>query len=273
MKKNIVLIIASLVALAACEKPVPYEPGVQMDVNGPNVYFSNYYNSSSVVVGADETGFEVAVLRSDATNALSVPLKGSCGYEGMFEYPETIEFAAGVDSVGITIKISDKFEMFKTYPLVLSVPQEYTHAYAVQDEVPTLSLNVLQEDYLPYAEGIFVDYFWSGEMWDAVLEYSAIQDKYRLSNAWGPVGDGGADLVFAWDKDATVELTAGSYSTGIYHSSYGYITAVYENSSYGVIPADYLGEELEGFTFNFKWTVSAGSFGSYPEFFIIEQTL
>lgn len=275
MKKNIILMAAALVAFAACEKPVPYEPGAQMDVNGPNVYFSNYYNTTSVVLSADATEFEVAVLRSDKSGALSVPLKASCGYDGMFEFPATVEFADGVDSVGVVVKITENFEMFKSYDVLLSIPEEFTHAYAPQSAVPLLNMSVLQEDYVPYAKGTYYDLFFTGSGWPLNIEYSAILKNYRLSDVWAPLGTGSTtDLIFEWDGSEKVVMSADSYPTGVSYGSYGPVTVVTtENIFYGDL-SEFLGAPIEGFCFDFKWTVSAGSFGTgYPQLYVISETL
>ena len=141
----------ALAGLVACEQSVPYEKGAQMDLNGPNVYFSNY-NTPEVVLASDATEFEIAVLRSDAKDALTVPLKGVCAVDGIFEVPESVEFASGVDSVCVKVTVTDKVEMFKNYSITLSVPEEYTHQYALQEEYPACSVQVVKEDYVTYAE-------------------------------------------------------------------------------------------------------------------------
>lgn len=278
MKKNIILIAAALVALASCEKPAPYEPGAPMDVNGPNVYFSNY-NLSAVTLASDATEFEVAVIRDDASSALSVPLKADCGYEGLFEVPATVEFASGVDSVGVVVKITDKFEMFKPYMLTLSVPEEYYHSYSAQEAYPNYTMNVLQEDYVPYKEGMYYDMFFTGAGWPVTLEYSEIQKVYRLSDVWAPLGGSSEDLTFTWEGgESPLTMGAGSYQTGLTMGKYGLVTAVVTPNAeddwycwYGAIPAEELYEgspATQGFIFYFKWTVSAESFGYYPQFFV-----
>lgn len=280
MRKNIILLALALAAFAACEKPLPYEPGAPMDVDGPNVYFSNY-NLPNVVLASDATEFEVAVLRDKATEALSVPLLAHCGIEGLFDCPATVEFPAGVDSVGVAVKISDKFEMFVPYMFTLSVPEEYTHAYKSQDVFPTYTMSVLQEDYAPYAEGYFYDWFFTDQGWPITMEYSPIQKMYRLSDVWAPLGTGSTtDLTFAWEIGAsTMTMGAASYPTGVSYGDYGPVTVVVEPDlmTYETLPANTLYEgqpEANAFVFDFKWTVSAGSFGTgYPQFYMITKTL
>lgn len=259
----------AVAALAACDKSVPYEPGAPMDENGPNVYFSAY-NNSDVTLASDATEFEVAVLRDDATAALSVPLKSVCVIDGIFTAPETVEFAAGEDSVVVKVQVGD-VEMFTDYQITLTVPEEYTHAYAVTEVGPTYIANVVKEDYVPYANGLYYDIFWAEAYYEKVLEYSALRDEYRISDPWLT---GATDITFTWDGTEKVVPGSASYATGLYHPSYGGITANVVNAAYVTYPAGSLMDvDCNVFQFNFGWTVSAGSFGEYPNLFIVLEVL
>lgn len=269
MKKNIILMALALAGMVACEQSVPYEPGAPMDLNGPNVYFSST-NSSSIILASDAKEFEIAVIRDNASSALSVPVEGLCTIEGIFEVPEKIEFPSGVDSVSLKIGVTEKIEMFEDYTLTINIPEEYTHAYALQDEVPSFTGKIVKEDYAPYANGLYYDTFWEGNAWDAVLEYSALLETYRIRNPWGTGGD---DFTFAWDGSSeTVTMGAKAYATGIVHPNYGGITAnVLAAGYYHFGAGELLEEACDAFQFYFQWTVSAGSFGEYPEFFIVTE--
>lgn len=260
----------ALAGLVACEQSVPYEKGAQMDLNGPNVYFSNY-NTPEVVLASDATEFEVALLRSDAKDALTVPLKGVCTIDGIFDVPESVEFPSGVDSVNVKITVLDKIEMFKNYSLTLSVPEEYTHQYALQDGYPACSVEVVKEDYVTYAEGLFYDTFWEETAWAHTLQYSELLGNYRIKNPWGT---GGEDFVFTWDGTEKVTMSAKKYATGITHPSYGAITANILGAAYSHFAAGELMEtECDAFLLDVEWTVSAGPFGEYPLFFIVTEVL
>lgn len=269
----------AVAALAACNKSVPYEPGAPMDENGPNVYFSAY-NSSNIVLASDATEFEVAVLRDDATEALSVPLKSICIIDGIFTAPETVEFAAGEDSVVVKVQVGN-VEMFTDYQVTLSVPEEYTHAYAITEVGPTFIANIVKEDYTPYANGNFFDFFFTGQGWPITMEYSPLLNMYRLSDVWAPLGTGSTtDLLFAWEVGAsTFVMSASSYPTGVPYADYGPVTVVVvpDLMTYETLPANYLYDgqpEAPAFIFDFQWTVSAGSFGTgYPQFYMITETL
>lgn len=271
MKKNIILMALAVAAFAACDKSVPYEPGAPMNLDNPNVYFSAY-NSTKTVLASDATEFEVAILRDDVETALTLPLNSACSYEGIFTVPETVEFPAGVDSVSFKVQVSDKVEMFQTYQLHLSVPEEYTHAYVpVETTGPKFIANVVKEDYAPYATGLYYDTFWYETAYASVLEYSPLKDEYRIQDAWMT----GVGISFTWDKEKNVvKMGADKYVTGLVHSTYGAVTANVLGASYVHYEAgQLLKDACDAFYFDFKWTVSAGSFGEYPNLFIVQQVL
>lgn len=259
MKKNIILMALAVAAFAACEKSVPYEPGAPMNLDNPNVYFSAY-NSTKTVLASDATEFEVAILRDDVETALTLPLKSACPYEGLFTVPETVEFAAGVDSVSFKVQVSDKIEMFKDYQLYISIPEEYTHAYLPSETTgPRFIANVVKEDYVPYADGYCLELALIGKAYERTMEYSALKEEYRIQDAW----NGGTTLTFKWDGATNVTVEK-QYASGLTYGSYGPVTLKTEAAAFATIPADYLGKELPAFEFQFWYTVSAGTLGTAP---------
>ena len=85
--------VAAVLAFAACDKEPVYVPGAPTGDNG-NVYFSAM-NESSVVLASDATELVVLVAREDSTNALSVPVNSWASDPTAFDFPATVEFAAG----------------------------------------------------------------------------------------------------------------------------------------------------------------------------------
>jgi hypothetical protein len=85
----------------------------------------------------------------------------------------------------------------------------------------------------------------------------------------------GVGISFTWDKEKNVvKMGADKYATGLVHSSYGPITANVLGATYSHFEAgQLLNIACDAFYFNFKWTVSAGSFGEYPNLFIVEKVL
>lgn len=112
-------------------------------------------------------------------------------------------------------------------------------------------------DYKPWGTGTYTSDFF-GDSWKVNIEHSDIGDRYRIKDNWYE-GYG-----FAWSyegKNVTVYPT--TFETGYVHSKYGMVSATDQGSTYD--------EKKKTFTFNFKWTVSAGSFGVYAEYLTLDN--
>jgi len=128
---------------------------------------------------------------------------------------------------------------------------EYTQQYAETDVYPRMELNVVKEDYEPYATGLFSSEFFEEE-WEAVLEYSAILDLYRFSSCWM----NGYDVTFSWDGGDNIVVNGGeSLPTGFMDSGYGMVNVTPVNAAYNA--------SAKTLMFAYEWTVSGGSFGVY----------
>ena len=67
-----------------------------------------------------------------------------------------------------------------------------------------------------------------------------------------------------------------AYNTGLVHPTYGAITANVIASATKYVhfgAGQLLADACDAFQFYFQWKVSAGSFGEYPEFFIVTERL
>ena len=238
-----------------------YTPGEASNASGLNVYFESPVNAE-VALGPNDTEFTVTVGRNQTDTALSVPLKMSSTCAGLFEVPTQVDFAQGESSKTLTIKVSSDTQLFESYPMTLIIDPAYTQAYTQSSTYPRLELNVVKEDYVPYADGKFSDYFMSPDenpvYTDQEMEYSAILDMYRLKACWGT---GTGNIVFAWKGDK-VELQSSSFATGINDATYGAVTAsLAEDATYD--------EASKTFTFPLEFLVSAGSFGILYESYTI----
>ena len=140
-----------------------YTPGEASNANGINVYFESPV-SAEVALGPDDTAFTITVGRNQTDGALSVPLKMASVYANLFEVPAQVDFAQGESSKTLTIKVSSDMAMFESYPMTLTIDPAYTQAYTQSDLYPRLELNVIKEDYVPYADGKFSDYFMSPDL-------------------------------------------------------------------------------------------------------------
>lgn len=106
-------------------------------------------------------------------------------------------------------------------------------------------------DYKPYGKGTYTSNFF-GDTWEVDVEYSEVGNRYRIANNWT---DG---YGFAFSPDGSkVTVYPTTTETGYVHPSYGMVSVSDQGSTYD--------EGTKTFTFNFKWTVAAGSFGNYAE--------
>ncbi|MFT3739360.1 MAG: hypothetical protein QM786_11425 [Breznakibacter sp.] len=234
-----------------------YTPGETTNKNGDNIYFASD-NESSPILGVDDAEFKITVTRDNSTNAQTIPLEAKTAYDGVFTVPSSVSFDAGVGSVEITIGVTEKMQAFKSYLLEIIIPEEYTSQYEDQAVYPRVELNVLKEDFKPYAVGTYDSDFF-GDSWSAVLEYSEMLDEYRFSDCW----ISGYDVTFSWNGGSSVIMGESVFITGYVHSSYGMVSATPVESSYD--------DSSKMFTFLYKWTVSAGSFGNYADTYTIQE--
>lgn len=107
-------------------------------------------------------------------------------------------------------------------------------------------------DYKPFGKGTYSSE-WFEDEWEVDLEYSVVGNRYRIANCWY---DG---YGFAFSPNGSkVTVYPSKIETGDVHSKYGPVSANDTGSTYDT--------ETKTFTFAFKWTVSAGSFGVYNEY-------
>ena len=259
MKINKIFLLAAMAltgfGFASCSDDDSYSPGKPAGSN--NVYF---VDEADQVLDLTATSFTIKVGRADAGSALSVPLK-QLQVASVFTVPATVEFAAGQSEADVTIQMSADAEPFTDYQLRLAIPEEYTSPYKQQANVPEMSIRVHKEDYKDYAAVEYYDDFWYEEAWDDVLQYSATLDLYRIA-PFAP----GFWMYYKIEEGKSITVCnsagkayTGATPTGLSHSSYGDISASWDTSS-GF--SGYVADE-DTYYILYKWTVSAGSFGSY----------
>lgn len=259
--KYIFISAMAMFALVACDPQVdPYTPGQPTNTNGDNVYFAAE-NPGTYVLGLSDNSFVVAIERDPVDHAVTVPLTVHTSTPEVFTVPASVTFEAGQTSAEITVGFNNA-EPFTNYQLEIVVDEELTHQYAEQYVYPRFAAIVLQEDYKVVHTGVYYDDFWSGAETEQDLEYSEMQDLYRLSNVWGT----GVGFTFAFNPDAEKEedivtKLPGALATGLFDDTYGYITATADASQTFYEPDE------DAIYFAFKWTVSAGSFGVYYNVF------
>lgn len=266
-KLFIVLAGVTTIILASCGDDNDYTPGATTNSEGLNVYFDPA-NNSSLALGPTDTEFKITISRNKADKAISVPLSISEVNTHLFVLPQQVEFASGELNKDITVKVSPDMEMFITYQLSIALDPSFTTPYAETEVYPRVELNIVKEDYKPYATGTYYSKFWGDEddnflETSVTMEYSKIQDNYRLKNCWG---EGTGSVIFTWDGANVVKLVTTSIPVGL-ETGDGAVTAIETEDEcfYNV--------DNKTFTFPLEWTVSAGSYGVYPDSFTIEAIL
>lgn len=118
--------------LGACSNDdVDYEPAAP--VEGAQVYFSNEA-STSINATTETTSFEVVVMRGNADEAITVPIKANISaknvdeeaepidYASLFTIPQNVSFGAGKETTKISVGIDrENLEDGQTYNITLSL--------------------------------------------------------------------------------------------------------------------------------------------------------
>lgn len=112
-------------------------------------------------------------------------------------------------------------------------------------------------DFKPLGVGRYESEFF-GDVWEVNVEYSEIGNRYRISDCWFD----GYGFAFS-PSGANVTVYPSKTETGYEHSRYGMVSVTDQGSTYD--------EQTRTFTFAFKWTVSAGSFGVYNDYLTLPE--
>jgi hypothetical protein len=273
----ILLTIAAMNTFVACEKEIVRDPSPEASPNSNHVYFPDQV--SEAVIGIEDSSYTIAIAREVSDNALSVALTIS-GDEA-FSIPKTVSFDAGDADTTFTLSIGE-IELMKNYQVILTIDESQTNPYDSETGIPILSLNVVKEDFVPYAEGLYTCYFLELQ-WETTLEYSSSTELYRFSDLWyesanalGEAGfsaSTGYDVLFKWTgTEVAIQGTLNTDGTNIYLPTgfalgdYGMVSAYYSQAD-----INYYDEATKTFIFPIEWRVSAGTFGKYPNIFEITE--
>lgn len=254
--KVLSLALATAALLTACTKEThTYEPG--KPAGKYDVYFATS-NPATQILGLTQDKMPIYLERTDASGELTVPVEIWTSEEGLLACPASVKFESGETEAVLYIDVKD-FDPFVNHQANIKIPEEYTSPYKDEKHYPQCGFVFYKEDYKVIETGSYYDYFWYEEYWDQPLEYSELLKQYRLMDLWSE----GAGFTFTWDGASKVTLQKAAIVTGIVHSSYGAITATPVSASYN---------EKGGYLqFNFNWTVSAGSFGTYPNYYFLAK--
>ena len=261
-KLALVATIAAGIGLTSCQEELTYEVGAPAAKDSAVVYFAN--DISDVLLQISDSTIQIEVARfatEAATYDLDVTLEA--GTEDLFEIPTSVTFDQGDLDTTITVFVAG-IDLMRNYTVKIAIDEDWVNPYAAGENT-VVAFDIMREDYAPYAVGTYVDYFLYGPEYpyEKVLEYSPALDTYRMKDCW----DLGTTEVFTfkWDGGENIALGTSVLKTGYNHPSYGMVSANYLTAQ--VMTQD----NLVQFVFNIKWTVSAGSFGEYPNLFVFER--
>lgn len=113
-------------------------------------------------------------------------------------------------------------------------------------------------DYKPYGQGTWTSSFFGGS-WKVDVEYSTVGNRYRIKSLYKD----GYGFSFSPNGSNVTVYPSGAIETGYVHSSYGMVSMTDQGSTYDA--------STKTFTFNFKFTVPAGSFGTAPETLTLDK--
>lgn len=268
-------------AFSACSDDDDYKAGEPAGEN--NVTFLTYSNP---VMEKTATSFDVVLNRHTTQGTLSVPLEKLIVPEG-WNVPETANFAAGDSLATITVTPVADMSLNTDYDFVLRVPESYTNSYMQKNgEVNTYKVEVVKEDYVPFATGTYDETFFAEAQWPVTIEYSPALDVYRIKSMLEPMGDvAGYHFYFKWNKETgekqkfTQCASNGGKQTsaqaGFEYGTYGMVSYAWAAGTND--PAKYTGEDNKNnfggylasenmFVLPWNHNVSAGSFGIGTDF-------
>lgn len=261
-KLALVATIAAGIGLTSCQEELTYEVGAPAAKDSAVVYFANDYNDVVLSISDSTILLDVARHTTEAaTYKLDVTLEEGIG--NAIVVPTSVTFDEGDLDTTIAVTVGE-IELMKYYTVKIAIDEAWVNPYAAGENT-VVAFDIMREDYAPYAVGTYVDYFLYGPEYpyEKVLEYSPALETYRMKDCW----DLGTTEVFTfkWDGGENIALGTSALKTGYNHPSYGMVSANYLTAQ--VMTQD----NLVQFVFNIKWTVSAGSFGEYPNLFIFER--
>lgn len=263
------LAVMGLVATSCGDDDDNYTPGKPAGNN--NVVFINQANQ---VLALTATDFTIELRRdsSEMSSELTVPLEiVTCS--DVLSCPKSATFASGAAETTVKIGVSDAAKPYEVYDLIVRIPEENTNPYKIQTGASQLAITVMKEDYKSFATADFTSAFpLFNDTWEIDIEYSEYLDLYRVKGLYFD----GYDYYYKLgekDEDGNVPMTMcnadGSDMTkvacGYVHEDYGMVSTTWLSDNFTGYDA-----ESKAYMIPFKWTVSAGSFGSYYERFVIK---
>ena len=259
---------AVLALFSACtESEDDYTPAKPSAVEETEYYF-NRTQPTSAVISLAASEYVVSLERINSEEEITLDLIVNAE-DSVFTVPETVTFKAGESTADIVIAINDKMDVFVEYAIEISLPEEYINPWKV-DNYSIFTVKLTKDDYAPFAKAV---YHWGftnilvgiGVSFEQEILYSAYLNAYRMVSpwstpaetyvAWGCGAEAGDNVEFEIDEETGKVTLLGKtvFKSGLIHPNYGSVSANFVDGEL---------DEDGNINFEYKWTVSAGSFGT-----------
>ncbi len=218
MKYIKILSFVALAAIAAaCNKQEypAFEFGPADVSDGKTVVYFVTNSANEELEPTDET-YTIAVARTNASGALSVPVKVFNPSE-VFTVPASIEFADGEEETTLVVDIT-KMELETPYELTVSIPNDYFYSYKAdspESAKNTFHMEVLKQKWNDAGSCTFYDGTWFGKL--VSVDNIKIQnhegtDDYRIVNPYNSLSAedfGTGNIVFSVKDNKSVVFKEG----------------------------------------------------------------
>ena len=265
MKINKIFLMAGIAMMSfmatSCGDDDDWNPGASTNSQKLNVYLDTEEN---VALPLDGNSFDVRFVRNNTSGELTIPVNFATPTPEIFtNVPSSVTFPSGAEEATITITCKSDIEVFHTYRATITIDEQYTTQYADEEtNCPKAELNIVKEDFQPFKKGTYYSQFFETEEPETVLEYSELKGVYRFKHV-------AADQTYTFvvDEENNIIVNEANIVTAYVHPTYGVITAN-RTKKPSLIEVE---DGVTTYYINFEYTVSAGSFGDYYDYFVVDE--
>jgi hypothetical protein len=273
------MLLLGVAVFSSCEDAAERESSPEANPNSHKVYFPDQISAKAI--GIEQDTINIPIARVVTNGALTVSLK--VVGDKAFSIPASVAFADGESETSFTLSVGE-IAPHKKYLVTLEFDKSQTeNPYIWSDKTPMLSLNVVKEDYVPYAKGSYTLGLNVTEVknksGERIMEYSPMLKWYRIKAF---AGYEGFDATFKWDeKENKVTMVGGErfddytgFQSGYYHNQEGVtnsmVWAVYDD------PECKFGHSDGTFSFKYVWSAlmdngNPGSWGAATDTYTINE--
>ena len=124
------LVILLGLSVIGCDEEVSVERG-PVNVSSDGVRFLAD-NPSRIEIASGETDFELTIIRNGTSNAIEVPLYFRGEDVSYFNSTSTVSFPAGVDTLVVTLSVSDSAPIGEDFSLELELDDQFVNPYLAE---------------------------------------------------------------------------------------------------------------------------------------------